>query len=239
LRVCWFWGAVSDDRTDQSFTIAAGPHQRSHSRVRVAWDSRPYFMVSDSRLPFSSSPTIRRATVEVVSQSVSLGVEPHLELTTSYLLLFDSYSLVFLGLPLWREDGSVFQIMLLSGQSYFTTDGLLPISSFWRRAPWDSRPEYIFSHLNTCGHSPYIISSLTRRWVCHMLLLLALASVFILGSEFRGTHDHILLSQIRDFPFCRRLQLAGLLWRYSTPPQPVKKSKLFRTDGSVGQSVLE
>jgi hypothetical protein len=33
-----------------SFTIAAGPHQRSHSEVRVPWDSRPHFTVSDSRL---------------------------------------------------------------------------------------------------------------------------------------------------------------------------------------------
>jgi hypothetical protein len=47
------------------FTIAAGPRQRSHSPVRVPWVSRPYFTVSDSRLPFSSPPTIRRATVEV------------------------------------------------------------------------------------------------------------------------------------------------------------------------------
>jgi hypothetical protein len=31
--------------------------QRSHSRVRVPWDSRPYFAVSDSRLSFSSPPT--------------------------------------------------------------------------------------------------------------------------------------------------------------------------------------
>jgi hypothetical protein len=31
-------------------------------------------------------------------------------------------------------------------------------------------------------------------------MLLALASAVILGSESRGTHDHILLSQIRDFP---------------------------------------
>jgi hypothetical protein len=36
-----------------------------------------------------------------VSQSVSLGVEP---------LLFDSYGLVFVGRPLWQEDGSVFCI---------------------------------------------------------------------------------------------------------------------------------
>jgi hypothetical protein len=59
------WGALSDERMGLSFTIAAGRRQRSHSRVRVPWDSRPYFVVSDSRLPFSSPPTTRRATVEV------------------------------------------------------------------------------------------------------------------------------------------------------------------------------
>jgi hypothetical protein len=35
-----------------------------------------------------------------VSQSVSLGVEPHLGIMTRYLLLFDSYSLVIVGRPL-------------------------------------------------------------------------------------------------------------------------------------------
>jgi hypothetical protein len=39
--------------------------QRSLSRVQVPWDSRPYFTVSDLRLPFSSPPTTRRVTVEV------------------------------------------------------------------------------------------------------------------------------------------------------------------------------
>jgi hypothetical protein len=34
-----------------------------------------------------------------VSKSVSLGVEPHLGLMTRYLLLFDSYGLVFVGAP--------------------------------------------------------------------------------------------------------------------------------------------
>jgi hypothetical protein len=34
-----------------------------------------------------------------VSQSVSLGVEPHLGLMTRHLLLFDSYGLVFCGAP--------------------------------------------------------------------------------------------------------------------------------------------
>jgi hypothetical protein len=59
------WDALSDDRTGLSFTIAAGPRQRSHSRVRVPLDPRQYFTVSDSRLPFSPPPTTRRATVEV------------------------------------------------------------------------------------------------------------------------------------------------------------------------------
>jgi hypothetical protein len=35
-----------------------------------------------------------------VSQSVSLGVDPHLGLMTRYLLHFDSYGLVFVGPPL-------------------------------------------------------------------------------------------------------------------------------------------
>jgi hypothetical protein len=46
------WGALSDERTGLSFTIVAGPRQRIRSRVRVPWDSSPYFTVSDSRIPF-------------------------------------------------------------------------------------------------------------------------------------------------------------------------------------------
>jgi hypothetical protein len=60
------WGALSDVRMGLSFTTAAGPRQRSHSQVRVLWDSCPYFTVSGLRLPFSSPPTTRRATVEVL-----------------------------------------------------------------------------------------------------------------------------------------------------------------------------
>jgi hypothetical protein len=46
------WGALSDERTGLSFTIAAGSSQWSHSQVWVPWDSRPYFTVSDLRLHF-------------------------------------------------------------------------------------------------------------------------------------------------------------------------------------------
>jgi hypothetical protein len=45
------WGVLSDERSGLSFVYAAGPCQRSLSRVRVPWDLRPYFTVSYLRLP--------------------------------------------------------------------------------------------------------------------------------------------------------------------------------------------
>jgi hypothetical protein len=71
---------------------------------------------------------------------------------------------------------------------------------------------FIFQ-LNTWGHSPCVTSSLTRGWVCGLQLLLVLASAVILRSESRGTHDHILLSQIRDSPTWRARSL------YLYPPE--------------------
>jgi hypothetical protein len=65
-----------------------------------------------------------------------------------------------------------------------------------RQAPRDPQPA--FFQLNTCFHSFYITSSLTRGWVCRLRLLLTLTSAVILRSECSGTHDHILLSLIRD-----------------------------------------
>jgi hypothetical protein len=62
-----------------------------------------------------------------------------------------------------------------------------------------------------CGRSLW-----KRGRVCRLQLLLPLA--VILGSEFCGTRDHILLSQIRDFHFRRLLRLSVLRWKYSTPP---------------------
>jgi hypothetical protein len=60
------WGALSDERMGLLFANAAGPCQRSHSWVRVPWDSLQYFTLSDSRLPTSSPPTTHRATVGVL-----------------------------------------------------------------------------------------------------------------------------------------------------------------------------
>jgi hypothetical protein len=75
--------------------------------------------------------------------------------------------------------------------------GLSPISSSWRQSLETHDQRFSFQ-LNLCGNSPYVTSSLTRGWVCRLQLLLGLASAVILVSESRGTHDHILLSQIRD-----------------------------------------
>jgi hypothetical protein len=64
--------------------------------------------------------------------------------------------------------------------------------------------------------------SLTRERVCRLQLLLALASAVILGSEFRGTRNHISLFQIRDFPY-----LLLLRWRYSTlPPHGIQRNRV-------------
>jgi hypothetical protein len=62
-----------------------------------------------------------------------------------------------------------------------------------------STSNFIFQ-LNTCGYASYVTSSPTRGWVCRLKLLLILASEVIFRSYSRGTHGHILLSQIRYSP---------------------------------------
>jgi hypothetical protein len=94
----------------------------------------------------------------------------------------------------------------------------------------------VIFQLNSCGYSPYVTTSLTRGCACHLQLILV--------SESCGTRDHILLFQTRNssnlegqvpiflsprnrvaqiydqavFRFRRLLRLAGLRWKYSTPP---------------------
>jgi hypothetical protein len=98
---------------------------------------------------------------------------------------------------------------------YITTDGQ-SASLSWNKVPiWGLRPD--------CYYCQTVADLLTwgapwREDVFCLQLLLVLASVVVLGSESRLTRDHILLTQVRDFPFRRLLRLAGLQWRYSTPP---------------------
>jgi hypothetical protein len=126
-----------------SFTIAAGPRQRSHSHVRVPRDSWPHFTVSNSRLP----PTWRARSPYLYPQEQGGPVVPPVT-----------------RFPIRR----LLRLAGLQSQRYFTTGGLSPISSSWRQAPWDLRPEIFFFKLSPCGNSPYVKSSLTRRWVCFL-----------------------------------------------------------------------
>jgi hypothetical protein len=74
------WGTLSDKRTGLSFTTAPGPRKGSHFRVRVPWDLRPYFTVSDSRIPVSSPSMTRRVRVEVFDPTSTWVFNP---ITTS------------------------------------------------------------------------------------------------------------------------------------------------------------
>jgi hypothetical protein len=77
--------------------------------------------------------------------------------------------------------------------------------------------DHIFISLTQLRACWYGALSLTWGRVWCLQLLLALASAVILGSESRGTREHMVLSQIRYFPFCRLLRLVRLRWRYSNP----------------------
>jgi hypothetical protein len=101
-------------------------------------------------------------------------------------------------------------------ESYATTDGQ-SASLSCNEAPSGAYDQIYITvrHLRVCWCGALC---LTRGRVCHLQILLALASAVILGSESREPRDHILLSQIGDFPFRRLLRLGGLRWKYSTPP---------------------
>jgi hypothetical protein len=59
-----------------------------------------------------------------VSQSVSLGVEPHLGLMTRYLLLFDSYGLAFCGVPSLTRGRICLLYMLLASKVFLGSESL-------------------------------------------------------------------------------------------------------------------
>jgi hypothetical protein len=98
--------------------------------------------------------------------------------------------------------------------------------------PLETHDQYFF-RLNTCGYSPYVTSSHQRGWVCHLKLLLNLASAVNLRSESHGTHDYTSKSQIRDSanlegqaPY---LYPPGTRWPSYTPTYLVPFSSLSAT----------
>jgi hypothetical protein len=134
-----------------------------------------------------------------------------------------NFTSVFLA-PCWTLDSGTLLTLSVSAsvckssqsQSYIATDGR-SISKSWCRAPSGAH-DHIFIivwQLRSCFCGA---PSVTRGRVCLLYMLLALASAVFLGSESLGSRDHILLSQLWDFPFRRLLRLTGSRWRYSTPP---------------------
>jgi hypothetical protein len=128
--------------------------------------------------------------------------------------------------------------------SYFTTGGLQPISSSWRQAPWDPRPEFLFYNrtlavfvlmlhptwrqdgfvvYNCCWSSPAQSFSgpnparLVTIFYCLRFETLPTWRARSLYLYPPGT-GWPCYTQGTGFPFRRLLRLAGLRWRYSTPP---------------------
>jgi hypothetical protein len=95
------------------------------------------------------------------------------------------------------------------------TDGQLASLSRNKAPMWGLRPDFYYCQTDV---GLLMWGTLTKGQVCRLQLLLALASAVILGSKSCEANDHILLTRFRDFPFRRLLQLAGLQWRYLTPP---------------------
>jgi hypothetical protein len=117
----------------------------------------------------------------------------------------------------------------LNSLNSLTTESLNPLELNWTLSlsltlrPMVSRPpsgayEQIFYYCQTVAGLLIWGALSDERTGLSFTVQLALASAVILGFKSLGTCDHILLSQIWDFPFHRLLRLAGLQWRYSTPP---------------------
>jgi hypothetical protein len=132
IMVLFLWGVLSDERSGLSFVCAAGPCQRSLSRVRVPRDLRPYFTVSDLRLPSwdsdqsqSQSQSQRYITTDGQPASLSWkkapiwGLRPDLDycLTVAGLLVWGALSDERTGVPFaiatGRRQRSHFRVRVL------------------------------------------------------------------------------------------------------------------------------
>jgi hypothetical protein len=110
------------------------------------------------------------------------GFIAHLDTARDYILQFtithtSVHSHIFIAIA-WQHLPLADVRDTVKSRCYFTAGGLPPIISSWNRSPWGSWTENVFL-LNTCGHSPYLTSSLTRGWVCLLWTCLALSRVRI------------------------------------------------------------
>jgi hypothetical protein len=142
-------------------------------------------------------------------------------LTEPACIVLQSLFTLFKALPYTFDDSWIAQALFLPqsrAESYVTTHGQSANRS-WNKAPISGlRPDFYYCQ-RVVGLLMWGALSDERTGLSFTVAVVELASTVIRGSESRGTRDRILLCQIRDFPFCRLLRLAGLRWRCSTPPQ--------------------
>jgi hypothetical protein len=150
-----------------SFTIAAGPRQHKHSRVRVPRDSWTYFIISDSRLPQPGGP----------GHHIYIPQEQSGPLMPSGTEFHFRRLLLLAGLR-WRYSNprphskSEAKSKLLYDWR-FTTYQFVLASSPLRPMIMD------FFQLNSCDNCPYVTASLTRRWIYLLWICLAFRQVYI------------------------------------------------------------
>jgi hypothetical protein len=170
-----------------------------------------------------------------LSHPVYFGVRHPSEYHDQIFIAVRHSKFVDMGPPLWREDESVAQnfcwLSLAQSLSDPSPAGLTPILYCLRfelklKLNYDRQTvgqsvlvsdthlglatnfsfslKIFFRHLRVWY---FIARSLTRERVCNLLLLLDLASAVPLGSESRGTQDHILLSQFLRLPPSPRMYI--------------------------------
>jgi hypothetical protein len=186
-------------RPSLSFVYDAGPCQRSLSPARVPWDSRPYFTVSDLRLPFLSPPTTLRVKVEVTDTNTYCdiiieegAVTRTRQRNNSLQLGNDSQLRRFNSFRDPRLLPSLASAYLKS-QSYVTTDG--QSATVFVSSPHLGPNTRLFTVKTAAGLMMWGALSDERPGLS-LTAAAGHASAVILESESRGTHHHILLSQI-------------------------------------------
>jgi hypothetical protein len=165
LPVCWCGVSTL---TGLSFTIVAGPRQRSHSQIRVPRDSWPHVTVSDSRLP----PTWRARSPYLYPPGTGWpGYTPGTGFPFRRLLRLAGLRWRYSNPPPHgRNDYSQSRLLY---NWWFTANQFVLAPS-----PLRFTTRFFFQR-NPCCHSPYVTASLTRRWVCLLRICLAFRQVYV------------------------------------------------------------
>jgi hypothetical protein len=119
-----------------------------------------------------------------ILQSYWTADSPELDPVLQFTLQSPSFLTVYSCTQLHQTESELLYDWRFTANQFVLATGPLKLTT----------NNFIFQ-LNTCRYSPYVTSSLTRGWVCRLQLLLS-SPAFIFRPESRGTHDHILLSQI-------------------------------------------